>query len=218
MNSAMSSRQLTYGFSNRPQSVRPLAMKAEKPSGSPWRKAIHRAMSTPPNSQAVFMQWCASFCSMSLSKAAPARAKMSPSPVASITTLARIAMRPSLLSKITPATAPFSISGTQAHEWYTSRTPRSSTISCEASLSRSGSMVGDQVTMPCQAAVRMDQWRARSASWLPHSGTAGPATAWTGRRPSTSSAKPRMTSSPAQSVMRSIQITRPPVAKPPRWL
>ena len=47
---------------------------------------------------------------------------------------------------------------------------------------------------------------------------AGPAIASAGRRSSSSSAKPRITWRPVQSVMRSIQITRPPVERPPRWL
>ena len=36
-------------------------------------------------------------------------------------------------------------------------TPASSTISCDSSFSHSGSMVGDQVTMPWKAAVRSAQ-------------------------------------------------------------
>jgi len=54
---------------------------------------------------------------MSFWNAAPARANTSPSPVASTTTRARIAIRPSLLSKLIPATRPSIISGSLAQPW-----------------------------------------------------------------------------------------------------
>ena len=93
---------------------RPRAMKSEKPFGSPVRKAIHRSMSTPPKSHAVLVQWWMSPSSMSESRAAPARANRSASPLASITTWARMAWRPSLLSKMAPLTicAPSAIGAT----------------------------------------------------------------------------------------------------------
>ena len=46
----------------------------------------------------------------------------------------------------------------------------------------------------------------------------GPKTASRGSRSISSSATPRITWRPVQSVMRSIQMTRPPVESPPRWL
>ena len=92
-------------------------MKAENASGWPALNSIQRFMSTPPNSQEVFMQWCTSASSMSLTNAAPARANRSPSPVASTTTSAMMAMRPSLLSNTTPLTAPSCTMGMAAQEW-----------------------------------------------------------------------------------------------------
>ncbi len=94
---------------------------------------------------------------MSASNAAPARANMSPSPVQSTTTLAMTAWRPALLSNTAPFTTPSSTMGNDPREWNASRTPASSSISWDRSFSRSGSMVGDQLTMPWAAAVRWPQ-------------------------------------------------------------
>ncbi len=114
-------------------------------------------MSTPASMKAVFMLWCTSPTSMSVSKAAPARANMSPSPVASTTTLAISAWRPDLLSNTAPLTQPSSTIGRAAQPWNTSRTPASSSISWESTFSRSGSSVGAQQTVPWKADVRWPQ-------------------------------------------------------------
>ncbi len=125
-------------------------MNAAKASGWPVLKAIQRFMSTPPNSQEVFMQWCTSASSMSLSKAAPARANRSPSPVASITTSAMMAMRPSLLSKATPLTRAVLDDRACAAQRVVDELDAALDARAPArrSFSRSGSMVGDQVTTP----------------------------------------------------------------------
>ena len=94
---------------------------------------------------------------MSESSAAPARAKRSASPLASTTTRARMACRPSLLSKIAPWMSGPSATGATAQACRTSRTLCSTTMSMHAVLSHSGSMVGDQVTTPWKAAVRWVQ-------------------------------------------------------------
>jgi hypothetical protein len=94
---------------------------------------------------------------MSVSNAAPARANMSPSPEVSTTTLARIAWRPALLSKITPVAVPSSTSGRAAQAWNTIRTPARSSISWLLSFIRSGSSVGAHWTMPWNAVVRFCQ-------------------------------------------------------------
>ena len=157
MKSATSLRQPTNGFSKNRRRSRPRAMKSEKPFGSPVRKAIHRSMSTPPKSHAVLVQWWMSRSSMSESRAAPAPANRSASPLASTTTRARIACRPSLLSKMAPWIRPSSAIGATAQAWRKSCTLCPSTMSRHAVLSHSGSMVGDQVTTPWKAAVRWVQ-------------------------------------------------------------
>ena len=75
------------------------------------------------------MQWWMSRSSMSVSAPAPARSKMSPSPVQSTVTRARIARRPSLLSNTTPATAPSCMIGAQPRPCSSNCTPLSSTSS-----------------------------------------------------------------------------------------
>ena len=70
---------------------------------------------------------------------APALAKTSPSPVASITTRPRIACRPDFVSTTTPRTAPSSTIARENHEWKRSFAPASSTISCETCFHPSGS-------------------------------------------------------------------------------
>ena len=55
---------------------------------------------------------------------------------------------------------------------------------------------------------------AVAASRCPHSARGGPWIASFGSLPTNSSARPRMTFRPDQSVMRSIQMTRPPVENP----
>ena len=56
MNSAISLRQETKGRSKAFTSSRPRAMNCANCSGLPALNSIQRFMSTPPNSQAVFMQ------------------------------------------------------------------------------------------------------------------------------------------------------------------
>ena len=166
----------------------------------------------------ALMLWWTSPSSMSFSNSAPARANTSPSPVASITTRARNARRPALLSNSTALTRPSSTTGSAAQACSTTRTPVSSSISCVAILSRSGSIVGAQQTTPWKAEVLEPQYLASAGSREPQSAGAGPAFPSAGRRSRISSVKPRITWRPVQSVMRSIQMTSPPVERPPRWL
>ena len=149
---------------------------------------------------------------------APAYAHTSRSPDASTTTLARIARRPCLLSNSTPRTAPSSTSVPTTQECSSSRTPSSSSRFAETSLSHSGSIIGERVTVSRNALRRSPQCATSSGSVEPHCSGGGPATASAGRRSRISEPKPVMTWLPSQSVMRSIQMTRPPVESPPRWL
>ena len=115
-----------------------------------------------------------------------------------------------------PADAPVLDHGRAAQACSTMRTPVSSSISCVAILSRSGSIVGAQQTTPWKAEVLEPQYLASAGSREPQSAGAGPAYPSAGKRSMISSVKPRMTWRPVQSVMRSIQMTRPPVERPPR--
>ena len=157
MKSATSLRQPTKGFSKNRRRSRASRHEVREALRVPVRKAIQRSMSTPPKSHAVLVQWWMSRSSMSESRAAPARAKRSASPLASTTTRARIACRPSLLSKMAPWIRPSSAIGATAQAWRKSCTLCPSTMSMHAVLSHSGSMVGDQVTTPWKAAVRWVQ-------------------------------------------------------------
>src|SRR3972149_46862 len=114
-------------------------------------------MSTLPKRKLVFRRAWALSGSKSSSYSAPARAKMSPSPVQSMTTLARRALRPSLLSKTTPRTLSPSLTAATAQQWRSVCTPASRTTSLEASFSTSGSTVGDHWTTPRRAPVRWPQ-------------------------------------------------------------
>src|SRR3970040_1018925 len=104
-------------------------------------------MSTLPKRKLVFRRAGALSGSKSSSYSAPARAKMSPAPVQSMTTLARRALRPSLLSKTTPRTLSPSLTAATAQQWRSVCTPASRTTSLEASLSTSGSAVGDHAAV-----------------------------------------------------------------------
>lgn len=70
---------------------------------------------------------------------APAEAATSRSPVASITTLPRMASRPLLVSQTTPLTSPSSTSVRENQECRRKSMPACCTISSEARLKASGS-------------------------------------------------------------------------------
>ena len=99
-----------------------------------------------------------------------------------------------------------------------SRAPTSSSSSTDSYFSHSGSIIGDQVTTSRKALRRSRQWATGSASREPHCSWGAPAIASAGRRSRISEAKPVMIWRPSQSLIRSIQMTRPPVERPPRWL
>jgi hypothetical protein len=123
-----------------------------------------------------------------------------------------------LLSNVTPRTVRPSSNGSATQLCSMRLTPASISISADRYLSHSGSIIGDQVTVSRNAPWRSRQCATGSASVDPQSSWGAPAMASDGRRSSNSCPIPEMTSRPVQSVMRSIQITSPPVDRPPRWL
>ena len=200
---------------------RPRAMKAANCSGSPALKAIQRSMSTPPSMPGgvhavvdVAPPRCR--CRTRRRRARTRRRRR----WQSTTTLARMARRPSLLSNITPRRrAPSSTIGSAAQPWKTSaHAALEHAFPARASFSRSGSIVGDQVTMPWKAAVRCAPVGGRAPDRAsPSRSRAGPAIA--PRRQAVEEVLGKAADDLAgrsQSVMRSIQITRPPVERPPR--
>ena len=78
-------------------------------------------------------------CTRSSSKLQPADVHTSPSPVASITTSARIAKRPAFDSKATPVTRSPSQSALAPHTWKSRSTPASRTSSFSVWRMTSGS-------------------------------------------------------------------------------
>ena len=96
--------------------------------------------------------------------------------------------------------------------------PACASSSADSNFSHSGSIIGDHVTTSRNALRRSRQCATSSASVEPHCSGGAPATASAGSRSRISEAKPVITCRPVQSDMRSIQITRPPVDRPPRWL
>ena len=121
-------------------------MKSRYACGSPCLNSSQRVKSTPDHVNAVLMQcWTLPplpSVSESVTNAPPACAITSRSPVASTTTLARIALRPCLLSKIAPLTSSPSVIAATTHECSSTRTPAPTSISCEAIFSHSGSIIG----------------------------------------------------------------------------
>src|SRR3972149_4179084 len=77
-----------------------------------------------------------------------------------MTTRARRALRPSLLSKTTPLTASPSLTVATAQQWRRTWTPASRTMSLVASLRTSGSTVGGHWTTPRRALVGWPQYGA----------------------------------------------------------
>ena len=216
MNTATSLRHEAIGHSNRPIACRASAEKASY--SSERRNRSHRSQSTPPHNQAVLMHCWMDDASTSLEEASPALANTSPSPVVSTTTRALMANRPPLPSNTTPRSRPSSTMEAEAHTWNSSSTPASRTAANDTAFSCSGSIIGAQVTVSWWAEKRGFQCATASASCEPQAEGSGPTLASAGSRSISSSPNPRMTSLPSQSVMRSIQITNPPVESPPRWL
>src|SRR3989304_5382025 len=95
-------------------------------------------MSTLPKRKLVFRRAWALSGSKSSSYSAPARAKMSPSPVQSLPALARRPLRPSLLSKTTPVTRPPSLTAATAQQWRSVCTPASRTTALGGGVATSG--------------------------------------------------------------------------------
>lgn len=72
-------------------------------------------------------------------------------------TRARMARRPSLLSKVQPVTRRPSINGLAPQAWKIGWTPASSTMASDPAFSHSGSSVGAWVTVLLKAALRKPQ-------------------------------------------------------------
>ena len=174
-------------------------------------------MSTPPKPRPCSWSGGCRLPSMSASNAAPARANMSPSPVASTATFARIAWRPACSRRsrrrsASPSTIGRDRPGVEDEPSTPARAP------CPGRqlqpLRPDGRRPGDDAVEGGGALPPTRRpWPRPSIPRLP---SAGRRRASFGMRSSRSLGQAPDHQPPAQSVMRSIHMTSPPVESPPR--
>ena len=138
--------------------------------------ASRSCCTSTPFMQNISVGGCMPPSASPLRHSTPARKATSPSPVQSMTVLARIASRPALLSMMTPFTSSPSLTTSVQKAYSSTSTPFSSMISSAVRLTSSGSMI---VRLMCRAQGRcsLAAPRARSRSmkrcadpsmiWLP---------------------------------------------------
>ena len=144
---------------------------------SGWLTSASRSFCTStPFMQNISVGGCMPPSASPLRHSTPARQATSPSPVQSMTVLARIASRPALLSMTTPSTASPFLTTSAQNTYNSTSTPTSCSISSATVFASSGSMIV-RLTWSLQgrcspAAPRarrrsMKSWGSPLIIWLP---------------------------------------------------